>query len=170
MQENKNWNCRIELSRLTSASAKHRKEVVKLLEQTRDHLYQANVTWVKSIRRLMRKSLLDGLLGGSAKSKSFSFLSHPVPECSCSTHDLQESQLKAALGAVHRCPSWMNTGSGTAPKEKESEDDLDEYDSLSSSSGLFFQNSSGSHETAGDVIKEETQLEDQEELDGGERR
>ncbi|KAK4798833.1 hypothetical protein SAY86_031159 [Trapa natans] len=147
----------------------NRKEVAKLLEQTRSHLYQANVTWVKSVRRLMRKSLLDRLSGPSAKSKSLSFLSHPVPECSCSSYDLQESQLKAALGAVHLCPSWMNTGSGTALKEKESEDDLDEYDSLSSSSRLFFGNPEGSHEIAGEVTKEETQLEDQEELEGGER-
>lgn len=117
----------------------------------------------------MRKSLINRLSGWSAKSKSLSFLSHPVPECSCSTYDLKESQLKAALGAVHQCPSWMNSGSGTASKEKESEDDLDEYDSLSSSSRLFFGNSGGSPETAATVIKEETQLEDQEELEGGER-
>ncbi|KAK4759661.1 hypothetical protein SAY87_022792 [Trapa incisa] len=146
-----------------------RKEVAQLLEQTRDHLYQANATWVKSVRRLMRKSLLDRLSGPLAKSKSLSFLSHPVPECSCSSYDLQESQLKAALGAVHLCPSWMNTGSGTVSREKESEEDTDEYDTLTSSSRLFFGNPEGSHEIAGEVIKEETQLEDQEELEGGER-
>ncbi|KAK4783426.1 hypothetical protein SAY86_007800 [Trapa natans] len=146
-----------------------RKEVAKLLEQTRDHLYQANATWVKSVRRLMRKSLLDRLSGPLAKSKSLSFLSHPVPECSCSSYDLQESQLKAALGAVHLCPSWMNTGSGTVSREKESEEDMDEYDTLTSSSRLFFGNPEGSHEIAGEVIKEETRLEDQEELEGGER-
>ncbi|PKI55340.1 hypothetical protein CRG98_024250 [Punica granatum] len=146
-----------------------RKEVAELLEQTRDHLYQANITWVKSIRRLMRKGLLDGLSGGSMKLKSFSFLSHPVPECSCTTHDLQDPQLKAVVGAVHRCPSWMNTGSGTVPKEKESEDDLEEDDPSSSSSGLFFGNAGGNHESGGEASKEETQLEDQEELEGGER-
>lgn len=157
----------------------NRKQVVKFLEETRDHLYQANRTWLTSIRKHLRNSLLDGLTEASVKSKSLSFLSYPVPECSCSSHDPAKStshtsssshSLHAALGSVHHCPAWMDTGVTSLSIEKERDEDLDEDDT--SSSGLFLRNSSGAaHENgSGEASKEEAQLEDQEELEGGERR
>ncbi|KAA8530482.1 hypothetical protein F0562_005191 [Nyssa sinensis] len=86
-----------------------RKEVAKLLEEIRDHLYEANHTWITSVRRHLRKTLLDGLTEESTRSKAESFLSLPVPECSCLRYDTTEtsfhassplahSQVKAALG------------------------------------------------------------------------
>lgn len=160
---------------------KCRKEVVKLLEEVREHLYHANHTWLTSVRKHLRKTLVDGLLEASRASKSKSFISHPVPECSCLRHDSAEkptqasstptttSEVLAALGVVHRCPVWMDDESTLHSREKENEEDFDEDDSISS--GLFFDQDNGNHAGggAGELNnKEEAQLEDQEE-EGGER-
>ncbi|XP_054801563.1 O-fucosyltransferase 27 [Prosopis cineraria] len=158
-----------------------RKEGSRLIEEIRDNMYQANHTWLKSVRRHLRKILLDELMEALKKSKQLSFLSHPVPECSCLRYSSLDrstantsspstsSQLLTALGGIpHRCPSWMDTGSVSQLKEKENEDDLDDDDSTSS--GLFFGQNRGNHEGDGEVNnKDENQLEDQEELDGGDR-
>jgi hypothetical protein len=154
----------------------HRKEVVKLLEENREHLYQANHTWLTSTRSHLRRSLMDGVMRASTESKPLSFLSHPVPECSCLRYDHAKRSLhasspssrapvEAALGVVHHCPMWMDSGIKTKLKDKEIEEDPDE--DISSSSGLFFRNSGGNHESGGgELIKEESQLDDQEELEG----
>lgn len=159
---------------------RHRKEVAKLLQETRDHLYQANRTWLTSVRMHLRKSLFDGLTEASAKSKLLSFLSHPVPECSCLRSNLNEipfpglsppsqAQAQAALGAVHRCPAWIENALIPRQRDKDNDEDIDEDDSTSS--GLFFRPRGGNHEVGGGEInnKEEAQLEDQEELEGAER-
>ncbi|KAJ7000747.1 O-fucosyltransferase 27-like [Populus alba x Populus x berolinensis] len=154
----------------------NRREVVKLLEENREHLYQANHTWLTSTRSHLRRSLIDGVIRASTKSKPLSFLSHPVPECSCLRYDLTKKSLhvsspstqapvEAALGVMHHCPKWMDSGIKTKSKDKEIEEDPDE--DISSSSGLFFRNSGGNHESGGgELIKEESQLDDQEELEG----
>lgn len=157
-----------------------RKEVAKLLQETRDHLYQANRTWLTSVRMHLRKSLFDGLTEASAKSKLLSFLSHPVPECSCLRSNVNEipfpglsppsqAQAQAALGAVHHCPAWIENALIPRPRDKDNDEDIDEDDSTSS--GLFFRPRGGNHEVGGGEInnKEEAQLEDQEELEGAER-
>ncbi|EEF36467.1 conserved hypothetical protein [Ricinus communis] len=165
-----------------SASSKtfrpDRKEVAKLLEENSDHLYRANHTWLTSIRRHLRRSLIEGLKEASTKSKPLTFLSHPVPECSCSRYALTENsfhasspsaqaQVDAALGVTHRCPKWMDGEKLSRSKDKEIEEDLDE--DVSSSSGLFFKHSGGNNESGGgEINKEEAQLEDQEELEGAE--
>lgn len=154
-----------------------RKEVVKLLEEIEAHMYQANHTWLTSIRRQLRRSLLDGLIEASNKTKPLSFLSHPVPECSCLRYDTVEKssngstpasplQVKSALGNIAKCPGWMGKEVIPRSKDKENEEDMDENDP--SSSGLFFQNAN--HENGGEEItgKEEVQLEDQEELESAE--
>ncbi|GAV60096.1 O-FucT domain-containing protein [Cephalotus follicularis] len=155
-----------------------RREVVKLLEDTRDHLYQVNRTWLKSARRHLRRTLLDGLTEASTRSKALSFLSHPVPECSCMRHDLSEpsshasspnrsqSHVQDALGVLHHCPAWMNKEIISSSKDKETEEDLDEDDP--SSSGLFFRHNGRNQESGGADSKEEAHFEDQEELEGGE--
>ncbi|XP_041007607.1 O-fucosyltransferase 27-like isoform X1 [Juglans microcarpa x Juglans regia] len=156
-----------------------RKEVAKLLEEIHDHLYQANHTWLKSVRKHMRQRLLDGLMEASTKSKPLSFLSHPVPECSCLRYDSKEtsfhssspstqSQVQAALGVGHQCPAWMDSDLILHSKDKDNEEDLDEDNSTSS--GLFFRNSGESHESGGGGSNnKEVQLDDLEELEGGER-
>ncbi|XP_061366882.1 O-fucosyltransferase 27-like [Gastrolobium bilobum] len=157
-----------------------RKEAAKLVDEFHDHMYQANRTWLKSVRRHMRKTLLDGIIEASKNSKPLSFLSHPVPECSCLRHKSLEtsknssspssSQVWAALGLAHQCPAWMDTGSVSLvkEKEKENEEDLDEDDSLSS--GLFPGKNVVNQEGDGEANnKDENQFDDQEELEGGDR-
>ncbi|XP_052195735.1 O-fucosyltransferase 27 isoform X2 [Diospyros lotus] len=155
-----------------------RREVTKLLEEIRDHLYQANRTWITSVRRHLRISLLKGLKNESTRSKPLSFLSHPLPECCCWSHKetpvrasspSTESQVRGALGVQHRCPAWMdsNTISQSKDSEREREENLDEEDPASS--GIFFRHSDRNHGGGEINIKEEAQIEDQEELEGAER-
>jgi hypothetical protein len=134
-------------------------------------MYQANRTWLKSVRRHLRKTLIDGIIEASSKSKPLSFLSHPVPECSCLRHDSFEasknSSIPLSLGVTHQCPAWMVTSPVSQSKDKENEDDGDDDDSVS---GLFFKQSGGNNEGDAEVnTKEENQFEDQEELEGGDR-
>ncbi|KAK2966209.1 hypothetical protein RJ640_027874 [Escallonia rubra] len=167
-----------------SAAAKtyrlDRKEVVKHLEEIRDHLYQANHTWITSIRRHLRKNLLDGLTEESSRSKPLSFLSFPIPECSClrsgstgksvdGSSPSAHLHLLAALGVTHPCPAWMDNDVSSHLRGKENEEDLDEDDSTSS--GLFFEHINGNHEDGGAELssKDEGQMEDQEELENGDR-
>ncbi|KAK2972778.1 hypothetical protein RJ640_027873 [Escallonia rubra] len=167
-----------------SAAAKtyrlDRKEVVKHLEEIRDHLYQANHTWITSIRRHLRKKLLDGLTEESSRSKPLSFLSFPVPECSClrsestgksidGSSPSAHLHLPAALGVTHPCPAWMDNDVSSHLRGKENEEDLDEDDSTSS--GLFFEHINGNHEDGGAELssKDDGQMEDQEELENGDR-
>lgn len=154
------------------------------MEEIDDHLYEVNQTWIKSVRNHMRKSLLEGLTEESKISKSLSFLSFPVPECSClrseskgaSSH-ASTSQLPEALKVARSCPSWMGKDVTSRPGDKENEDDLDEDDSgplslfsrQSDSSNRNTVSSSG--RSGGEMMssKEETQMEDQEEMEGGDR-
>ncbi|KAL5723337.1 O-fucosyltransferase 27 [Ranunculus cassubicifolius] len=147
-----------------------RKEVAKLLDEIRDDLYQANRTWLSSIRKQLTKSVLDGLTVASKTSKPLSFLSHPIPECSCMKHvpshaSSPSSQTQIALGVHHRCPAWMNLHEPPYPS-KENED-LDEEDPISE---LFLWHGNNNHEVAEkEIIEKEVPMEDQEELENGER-
>ncbi|XP_057491494.1 O-fucosyltransferase 27-like [Actinidia eriantha] len=159
-----------------------RREVIKLLDELRDHLYEANHTWITSVRRHLRKALLEGLTHESMRSKPLSFISHPFPECSClsqghtdtSFHASSPSsthlRVQAARGVAHPCPAWMDGDKISQSIDKAREEDLDEDDD-SSSAGLFFRYSGGSHGGGGGEInnKEEALMEDQEELEGAER-
>lgn len=147
------------------------------MEEIRDHLYEANHTWITSVRRHLRKSIIDGLAEESTKSKSLSFLSFPVPECTCLRPESEElnhssspsvpSQFPAGLGGMHPCPTWMNNNTISLPNDKETDEDLD--DDVTTSQ-LLFRSSSENHEGDGEEIntKEDTQMEDQEEIEGGE--
>ncbi|KZV21022.1 hypothetical protein F511_17502 [Dorcoceras hygrometricum] len=160
-----------------------RKEIVKLLDEIRDHFYQANHTWITSVRRHMRRSLMDGLIEESTKSKTLSFLSFPVPECSCLRNSPSEvpshasspsvrSQLHKALGAMHHCPSWMDGDVPSQSTEREDDEYLGKDESDSSVAGLLFRQGVGGESPEGGVevsSKEDAQIEDQEELEGGER-
>lgn len=156
------------------------------MEDISDHMYEVNQTWIKSVRRHLRKSLLDGLTEESKVSKSLSFLSFPVPECSClrsesngASSRASTSQLPAALKVARSCPAWMGKDVNSRPGDKENEDDLDDDDSGPFS--LFFRPSGGGSNNRNTVSsgsrgggemmssKEETQMEDQEEMEGGDR-
>ncbi|CAN8265853.1 unnamed protein product [Cochlearia groenlandica] len=172
-----------------SASAKtfrpDRKQIAMLLEEIRDHMYEANHTWIASVRKLLKRSILEGLIESSKRTKAYSFLSHPVPECSCNRQGKRVSNasiIEADLGVKHRCPMdgvvTERTKDNNKNKNVEKEEDLDEED-LSSSELFFGHKGSGgnsnnsNNETVNSETnnnnKEEGQLEDQEELEGGER-
>nr|GMD51841.1 O-fucosyltransferase 27 isoform X1 [Ipomoea batatas] len=162
----------------------NRKEIAKLFEEIRDTLYQANRTWITSIRKSLRRNLVDGLVKESKRTRPLSLLTFPIPECSCTMHVSTEkpanasspsphSQISDSLGPLRRCPSWMMNDHTIPQSKDESEEDLDLDDSLSS--GLFFRqtnnNNNNNHEgDSGEISnKEEALVEDQEELEGGER-
>lgn len=158
-----------------------RKAVANLLDEIREHFYQANSTWIASIRKHLRRNLIDGLAKESSSSKQLSFLSFPVPECSCQKKTSSEKSphasnpstaptLPAFLEATRNCPAWMNSDMMMdQQKDKESEEELEEDDSASL--GLFLQQSSANQEGGDGETnnKEETQMEDNEEVEGGDR-
>ncbi|KAK6129107.1 hypothetical protein DH2020_037143 [Rehmannia glutinosa] len=152
-----------------------RKEVTRHLEEIRDHFYQANHTWITSLRRHLRKKhLVDGLTDELTKSKPLSFLSFPIPECSCSRKVSvnASSPLHDVLRTMQRCPSWMDADVASPPGDKETEeDDAAEDDSDPPAGALLFRQSGESNEGGVEMGNKEetTQMEDQEELEGGER-
>ncbi|KAL3624100.1 O-fucosyltransferase 27 [Castilleja foliolosa] len=150
-----------------------RKEVTRHLEENRDHIYQANHTWIASLRKHLKKHLSDGLVEELTRSKPLSFLSFPFPECSCSSSDQVKVNTSSSLHDVllrnmQRCPSWMDSG----PGDKGAEDDGGEDDdSDPPAATILFQQSGDSNEAVAEMgNKEETQMDDQEELEGGEKR
>ncbi|CAI0553252.1 unnamed protein product, partial [Linum tenue] len=167
---------RLYLSAASKTFRPVRKEVVRLLEGNREHLYEANNTWLKSVRQHFRKSLFDGAMNASVASKPSSFLSHPVPECSCvgsgnteeasaASHASHAQSAAAALGVKERCPKWMDDDNETSSRLKDKENDED--DEVDNDDGLFFERSNESG--GGEVNKEEAaQLEDQEESESAE--
>ncbi|KAG8384564.1 hypothetical protein BUALT_Bualt04G0130900 [Buddleja alternifolia] len=158
-----------------------RKEISRRLEEIHDHYYQANHTWMTSLRRQMRRNLVDGLAEQFTKSKPLSFLSFPLPECSCSRNDSIEvsshasspsvhSKLHDVLGAMHHCPSWMDGGDHVVSRSRDKESEEEDLDEDDSGALLFRQSGESSNEGVAEMSnKEETQIEDQEELEGGER-
>uniref|UniRef100_A0A6N2N079 O-fucosyltransferase family protein n=1 Tax=Salix viminalis TaxID=40686 RepID=A0A6N2N079_SALVM len=87
-----------------------------------------------------------------------------APECSCLRYD-PNKPVEASLGVMHSCPKWMDSEIQTQSKDKETEEDSDE--DVSSSSGLFFKNIGGNNQNGGgELMKEESQLDDQEEIEG----
>ncbi|CAA0820310.1 O-fucosyltransferase family protein [Striga hermonthica] len=162
-----------------------RKEVARRLEENRDHIYQANHTWIKSLRKHLKKHLLDGPTGELEKSKPLSFLSFPIPECSCSKSSLSvpsprahprkvlrllnaSSPLFNILRTMQRCPSWIDTGPTVSQAVEEDDVSEDELDPPETTAGLLFRQGGESNELQPEAGggKEE---EDQEELEGGER-
>ncbi|XP_047313357.1 O-fucosyltransferase 27 [Impatiens glandulifera] len=144
----------------------NRKEAVKILDEIRDHLYEANHTWIRSVRRHLRASLYNGFKQEAARSKVLSFLSHPIPECSCSSK-LDSSS--AELGVTQLCPSYIGIDRISQSREMEKEEEIDE-DDTASSSGLFFR-FTGVGDGGGETVNKEEpiQIEDQEELEGADK-
>ncbi|CAN6479262.1 unnamed protein product [Victoria cruziana] len=151
-----------------------RKTIALLLEEVRKHLYQANRTWVASVRKHLTESVIKGLTDAAANSKPFSFLSHPVPECLCMRRSSHLSQISSSnrtnsrddntMGVNYKCPEGMS-GSKVSYLESYEEEDLEESDDISSK---FFQQDRGSSHGV-EINMKDVQLEDQDENEGGER-
>ncbi|KAG1368805.1 putative protein EMBRYO SAC DEVELOPMENT ARREST 30 [Cocos nucifera] len=95
-----------------------RKTIVELFETNRDNLYHPKRNWTVLVRDHLNKSLgVDGFIAEAQLSKPASFLSHPLPECSCRTSTLpNNSKLvkgqngELLYGGEDRCPDWMVHG------------------------------------------------------------
>ncbi|KAM3308756.1 protein EMBRYO SAC DEVELOPMENT ARREST 30 [Capsicum chacoense] len=93
----------------------NRKYLAELFNTTADHLYYPPRNWTFAVREHLNKSLAEeGLLQEYNLSKSKFFLSHPVPECSCSTvkatdvvHSEKNNNLHLLFEGQDECPKGM---------------------------------------------------------------
>lgn len=76
-----------------------REFLAKLFNSTQDHLYFPKRSWILAARKHLNDSLAEeGLERQLIQSKPISFLSHPIPECSCTI---------SKTGGKNVCPKWM---------------------------------------------------------------
>ncbi|KAI0527498.1 hypothetical protein KFK09_003101 [Dendrobium nobile] len=95
-----------------------RKTLATLLDSVRDNLYHPKHNWTLLVREHLNNSLgVNGLIMEAQMSKPRSFLSHPLPECSCRASKTSELQklVKGPNGEIwfggeERCPEWMVRG------------------------------------------------------------
>ncbi|XP_057472006.1 protein EMBRYO SAC DEVELOPMENT ARREST 30 [Actinidia eriantha] len=115
-----------------------RKYLDELFNSTRDNFYHPKRNWTLSVREHLNKSLgEEGLERDFRLSKSKSFLSHPIPECSCRILETTKIHRLSYEGDVE-CPKWMEEGFKTVgfqkirANESESEDEEDLEEQLQS--------------------------------------
>ncbi|KAF5471977.1 hypothetical protein F2P56_008733 [Juglans regia] len=94
-----------------------RKVLAELFNITRDNMYHTKYNWTLLVREHLNKSLgEEGLTRQSLLSKPASFLSHPLPECSCRTSspdiptDVKVDNGRILYGGEDDCPKWMERG------------------------------------------------------------
>lgn len=132
-----------------------RKILAQLLSSTYEDMYHPKYNWTLSVREHLTRSLgKDGLAREALLSKPSSFISHPLPECSCrisSADDL--SQVKDGdgrflYGGEDNCPEWMQQNLDTiasqssgASGDKIDEIDSPEYENVMEERTQFYQNS-----------------------------
>ncbi|EXB31250.1 hypothetical protein L484_014733 [Morus notabilis] len=120
-----------------------RKVLAELLNMTRENMYHPKQNWTLLVQEHLNKSLgEEGLIRQSLLSKSASFISHPLPECSCRLSSLETPTRvrggndQVLYGGEEECPKWMqhdqdiNISESLAEEEGKNEDiDLLEYES-----------------------------------------
>ncbi|XP_050213473.1 protein EMBRYO SAC DEVELOPMENT ARREST 30 [Mercurialis annua] len=94
-----------------------RKLVAKFFNITRDNMYHPRHNWTVSVRQHLNKSLgEDGLIRQSLLSKPTSFISHPLPECSCRISSpkvqtpVKGNDGRYLYGGEDECPDWIQQG------------------------------------------------------------
>ncbi|CAA0809973.1 O-fucosyltransferase family protein [Striga hermonthica] len=120
-----------------------RKYLTRLINTTSDHLYHPPRNWTLTVREHLNKSIsVDGILRESQSSKPKSFLSHPLPECSCTTvksADFREdTKLQTLYRGQDKCPigfeqksltsilsSQESSGDGNETTQEDDESDAD---------------------------------------------
>lgn len=109
----------------------NRKVIQELFNITREDMYHPNRNWTLHVRKHLNSSLGEsGLIRQSKLSKPRSFLSHPLPECSCRTSALHDSRQiqsddgRFLYGGEDECPKWIKS----AGVEKSKSDDGDQPD------------------------------------------
>ncbi|XP_056699528.1 protein EMBRYO SAC DEVELOPMENT ARREST 30 isoform X2 [Spinacia oleracea] len=104
-----------------------RKYLAELFNSSSDNRYHPKRSWISSVREHLNKSIgEEGLERELRLSKPGSFLSYPIPECSCRTSNSAEI-LGSIYGDVDECPKWMEKGLkvDTVLSVSESQDDDD---------------------------------------------
>ena len=119
-----------------------RKILADLFNITRENMYHPKHNWTLSVQELLNESIGQaGLIRESLYSKPTSFLSHPLPECSCRIpSDEVPAQVtgkdgRLLYGGEDTCPEWMQRGMemlkvepGVTEKSKVDEVELPEYE------------------------------------------
>ncbi|RVW31847.1 Protein embryo sac development arrest 30 [Vitis vinifera] len=119
-----------------------RKILADLFNITRENMYHPKHNWTLSVQELLNKSMgEEGLIRESLLSKPNSFLSHPLPECSCRIpSDEIPNQVKGndgrlLYGGEDNCPEWMQRGMemvkvdpGATERSKDDEVELPDYE------------------------------------------
>ena len=108
-------NGRLYVVNLKSYLTLTRKVITELFDTIRDNLYHPKRNWTTKARDHLKRSLgLEGLLREAKKTKSASFLSHPLPECSCKlfgvniSAPVNGSYVNSSLPDEEEvCPIWM---------------------------------------------------------------
>ncbi|XP_038699892.1 protein EMBRYO SAC DEVELOPMENT ARREST 30-like [Tripterygium wilfordii] len=90
-----------------------RKVLQEFFNMIRDDLYHPKHNWTRKVKEHLWKSMAEeGLIRESLLSKPTSFLSHPVPECSCrvpseDSHQVKGDDGRFLYGGEIDCPEWM---------------------------------------------------------------
>ncbi|KAJ1689528.1 hypothetical protein LUZ63_013683 [Rhynchospora breviuscula] len=104
-----------------------RKTLAELFGNITDNLYHPPRNWTFLLRSHLNKSLsTDGLITEAQISKSRSFLSHPLPECSCTTPNPNLAQYKG----LEECPDWMVRGLALVSTRSKSQSEDEDADLL----------------------------------------
>ncbi|KAJ3671597.1 hypothetical protein LUZ60_007676 [Juncus effusus] len=85
-----------------------RKELVDMFANITENLYHPPRNWSRSLRSHLNKTLgAEGLIAEAQLSKPKSFLSHPLPECLCTTLKPNKAQPISYYKGLEECPAWM---------------------------------------------------------------
>ncbi|XWS57869.1 hypothetical protein CRYUN_Cryun09bG0210300 [Craigia yunnanensis] len=105
-----------------------RKTIAALFNITRDDMYHPKRNWTLSAKEHLNRSLSeDGLIRQSLLSKPTSFLSHPLPECSCRISSIEiTKQIKGKdgrflYGGEEECPKWMQSAGAEGVRNDDTE-------------------------------------------------
>ncbi|KAK6114932.1 hypothetical protein DH2020_007201 [Rehmannia glutinosa] len=107
-----------------------RKYLTELFNSTSDHLYHPPRNWTLTVREHLNKSTAeDGVVREFQQLKPKSFLSHPLPECSCTTvksADLQKgSKLQILYRGQDECPQELEQSLKTVGSQEINVDDIE---------------------------------------------
>ncbi|XVF30783.1 hypothetical protein REPUB_Repub16aG0088200 [Reevesia pubescens] len=112
-----------------------RKTIAALFSITRDDTYHPKRNWTLSAKEHLNRSLSeDGLIRQSLLSKPTSFLSHPLPECSCRissveiTKPIKDQDGRFLYGGEQDCPKWMQSAVVEGVRDDDTESAEDDND------------------------------------------
>ncbi|MBA0603175.1 hypothetical protein Gorai_003330 [Gossypium raimondii] len=114
-----------------------RKTIAALFNITRDEMYHPKRDWMLSVKEHLNRSLSeDGFFRQSLLSKPNSFLSHPLPECSCripsveTTKQIKGKDGRIVFGGEEECPKWMELARAEGARNDDMESAEDDNDTV----------------------------------------